>query len=829
MPDTTLFDRWSIFHKEMGAGGIQRSFAAHLQYTLAKDRYTSTARDLYHGLALAVRDRVVERWLHTQQTHYKRDAKRVCYLSAEYLTGRLLVNNLINLGIYEAARESLADVGLDLSALAEEEPDPGLGNGGLGRLAACYLDSLSTLEIPAYGYGIRYEFGIFEQAIRDNAQIELPDPWLALGSPWEVPRFERTYRVQFGGWTKGATRLDGRYMVEWRGTNDVVGIAHDTPVTGFGTHTVNTLRLWAARATTEFDLDYFQHGDYLKAVEEKNLSETISKVLYPNDSTSAGRELRLRQQYFFVSCSIQDIVRRYLVEHDSFDAFPDKVAIQLNDTHPALAVLELMRVLLDEHGLPWEQAWDLTRRTCAYTNHTLLPEALERWPVPMFERLLPRHLEIVFEVNRRFLRDVAALYPNDAGRLGRTSLIEEGRAKRIRMAHVAIVGSHSVNGVSALHTRLLTNRLLPDFNDIFPERFNNKTNGVTPRRWLLAANPGLARLISGAIGDRWPRDLDELERLVPLAEDAAFREKFGAVKRDNKRRMAALVKDLTGEAVDPESAFDVQVKRFHLYKRQLLNVLHVVAAWLQLKDGETEAPAPRTWLLGGKAAPGYALAKLVIRLVGQVGEMINRDRTTRDRIRLVFLPNYRVTLAERLIPAADVSEQISTAGFEASGTGNMKFALNGAPTIGTLDGANIEIREAVGEEAFFEFGLTAEEVEALRPDYRPRDYVETDPLLGRVIELIRNGFFCPEEPGLFRPLVDDLLDQDHFMVLADFRAYMARQADVGRALLDPDAWTRTAILNVARSGRFSSDRAVAEYNRDIWHAKPVHVDAGDAE
>lgn len=823
MSKTDLFDRWRTFGKDMTAKGIELGLANHLQYSLSKDKYTATRRDLYHSLALTVRDRLVERWIKTQQEYYNQDANRVYYLSAEYLMGRLLTNNIINLGIYDAVTEALEKLDLDLESLSDEEKEPGLGNGGLGRLAACFLDSMATLELPAYGYGIRYEFGIFEQAIRGLQQVECPDVWLKLGNPWEIRRPERSYVVRFYGRTNVVKGLEGKPIYEWVDTDEVIGIAYDTPISGFGNNTVNTLRLWAARATKEFDLQYFQHGDYFKAVYEKNVSENISKVLYPNDNIFEGQELRLKQQYFFVSCSIQDIVRRYLVTNTNFDAFPDKVAIQLNDTHPSLAITELMRVFIDVYRMDWEQAWELSTQTFAYTNHTLLSEALEKWPVSMFESLLPRHLEIIYEINRRFLRDVAIHYPGDGKRLSKMSLVEEGSTKKIRMAHLAIVGSHSVNGVAELHTRLLKEKELADFNEMFPGRFNNKTNGVTPRRWLLASNSTLSALITDTIGDTWIKNLDELKQLEPYAVDPEFRERFKTIKSNSKKVLAEITWELTGFRIDPDSIFDVQIKRIHEYKRQLLNILNVVATWLNLKDNPGASYYPRTFIFGGKAAPAYAMAKLIIRLICHVGEMINRDPDTRDLLKVVFLPNYRVTLAEKILPASDVSEQISTAGFEASGTGNMKFALNGAVTLGTLDGANVEILEEVGDENIFIFGLTADEVESLRPTYNPIDYCESNPAIKRALSLIKQNYFNPENPGLFDPIVDSLLTKDHYMVLADFASYQDAQSLVESAYKDQEGWLKKAILNVARSGKFSSDRAINEYNRDIWRVEPVHI------
>jgi len=824
MKRSDVFAGWLTFHKGIDAASLEHSFKDHLQYSLSKHPDFATIHDVFYALALSARDRLIEGWIRTQQLYHEHDVKRVYYLSAEYLMGRALVNNLINLDLYEPALALCARLGVDLAEIADEEPDAGLGNGGLGRLAACFVESLATLALPAVGYGIRYEYGIFEQAIEGLGQVERPDNWLKRGNPWELPRPEKSYVVRFNGRTEHATDADGRLIVRWVGTDDVIGMAFDTPIDGYDNLTVNTLRLWSARPTKEFDLGYFNHGDYLKAVEEKNVSENISKVLYPEDSTAAGKDLRLKQQYFFVSCSLQDILARYLQGHDTFDALPDKAAIQLNDTHPSLAVAELMRLLVDEHRLGWDQAWDLTVRTCAYTNHTLLSEALERWRVSRLGRLLPRHLEIIYEINRRFLDEVTARHPGDLDRLRRVSLIEEGPERKVRMAHLAIVGSHSVNGVSALHSRLLMDRELAEFHELFPDRFNNKTNGVTPRRWLLAANPDLGALIGSRIGKGWPKALDELARLEAYADDEGFIAELKAAKRRAKARLIQHCARTTGVALDPDSLFDVQVKRIHEYKRQSLKILGVVASWLELRNGPHAAGVPRSVIFGGKAAPGYHLAKQTIRLLCHVAEALDRDPQTRDRLRVVFLPNYRVSLAEQIFPAADLSEQISTAGYEASGTGNMKFMMNGALTVGTLDGANIEIRDAVGDENIFIFGLTAPEVAALQPRYNGYDHYAADPLLKEAVDLIGSGFFSPGDPGRFRDLVDSWLGRDPYLVLADFADYRRAQAAVDAAYADPVRWGRMSLVNIARSGAFSSDRTIAEYNRDIWHAAPLTVD-----
>ncbi len=802
---------------------LQRSFLAHVSYSRAKGWGTATALDRFMAIATAVRDRLTERWVATQRTYDQRDVKRVCYLSAEYLLGRALGNNLIALGMMDAARDALSELGVSLVDLLEVEADAGLGNGGLGRLAACFLDSMATLGYPGVGYGIRYEFGIFTQDIVSGHQVERADEWLKFGNPWEFVRPELSIPVRLYGRVEHGTRPDGSPTAHWVDGKTVLGVPYDTPVAGFGTNTVNTLRLWQARASDEFDFRLFNAGDYERSVVEKNDSETISKVLYPNDNFQAGKELRLKQEYFFVACALADILRRFLKKPRDLRDLPHFVAIQLNDTHPAVAVPELLRLLVDEHGLAPDVAWDITVKVMGYTNHTLLAEALEVWPVSLFERLLPRHLEIIYEINQRFLRTVQIKHPFDVDRQRRMSLIEEGVEKKVRMANLAVVGSHSVNGVAALHTELLKRQVMPDFAEMFPAKFNNKTNGVTPRRWLLLCNPDLAQLITSRIGPAWVTDLDQLRALEPLATDPQFTDEFRRVKMANKKRLALHVQEEGGLALDTSAIFDVQIKRLHEYKRQLLNALHVVWLWMRARENPSAVVHPRTFLFGAKAAPGYQLAKSIIRLINGIGEVVNAD-AGQTGIQVVFLPNYRVSLAERIIPAADVSEQISTAGKEASGTGNMKLALNGALTIGTLDGANIEIRDAVGKENFFLFGLTADQVEAtLARGYRPRSIVEQDPELKAVLDLVGSGFFSPEDRTTFRPLVDELLNEDRFLVLADFRAYVEAQQRVVEAYLKTNDWTRMAILNVARVGRFSSDRTIREYAKDIWGIQPVEV------
>ncbi len=802
---------------------LKRSFLDNLTYAQGKDEHTATSLDRYFAVAYAVRDRMMRHWIQTQQAYYRNDAKRVYYLSLEFLMGRALENNLLNLGLYDPMRSALQDLGLDLADLLSQEPDAGLGNGGLGRLAACFLDSLATLQYPAYGYGIRYEFGIFDQEIRNGWQIERPEEWLRFGNAWEIPRPEYVVPVAFYGRTEHGKDSTGRLRVSWVDGRHVLGMPYDVPIAGYRNGTVNTLRLWRARASQELDLADFNAGDYLSAVEDKDLSESISKVLYPNDLTVMGKELRLQQQYFFVACSIHDIVTRHLKVHEGFEDFPDKIAIQLNDTHPAIAIAELMRVLVDEHGVEWPQAWEICRATFGYTNHTLMPEALERWSVDLFGRVLPRHLEIVYEVNGRFLEEVRGAHRADEAALARMSIIEEGPVKQVRMANLAVVGSRSVNGVAALHTDLLKRELFRDFNALWPAKFNNKTNGVTPRRWLLQANPALASAITEVIGPEWITDATKLRALEPLADDAGFRRLFRDIKRENKARLAEIVKAENGITLDLDSIFDVQVKRIHEYKRQLLAILRVAAEYLRMKEDRAYRPHPRTYLFGGKAAPGYAAAKAIIKLVNSIADVVNHDVDLQGRMTVAFLRNYRVSLAERIFPAAEVSEQISTAGKEASGTGNMKFALNGALTVGTLDGANVEIREEVGADNFFLFGLTVEQVHALKKrGYDPWEWYRNDRRLKGVLDALSAGVFSPGEPGLFRPVVESLLNGgDPYLVLADFAAYVACQEEVDRAYVDPERWTRMAILNVARTGKFSSDRTIREYADEIWRIIPV--------
>jgi len=805
---------------------IKLSFQNHLKYTLAKDHFSATERDRYYALALTVRDRLIEKWIATSQQYYSHDVKRIYYLSVEYLIGRAMGNNIINLRLDDVITRAMDELGVDWRCLREVERDAGLGNGGLGRLAACFLDSMAALELPGYGYGIRYDYGIFRQTIRDGFQVEEPDNWLRHGYPWEIERPEYQFWVRYGGRVEHGPSRGGRTIYRWIPDKTIVGIPYDFPVAGYGNNTVNNLRLWTAKASEEFDLRFFSEGDYIRAYEQKTLSENITKVLYPDDRVEEGRELRFRQQYFFISCSIQDIVRRYKVNHPDFSQFPDKVAIQLNDTHPAMAVTELMRLLVDGEELDWEPAWDITTRTFGYTNHTLMPEALEKWPVRMFEELLPRHLQIIYEINRRHLRHVANKFPNDVERLARMSLVEEGEEKKVRMAHLSVVGSHSVNGVSKVHSDLVTSRLFRDFHDLAPEKFNNKTNGITHRRWLLKANPGLAQLITERIGDGWIKDLGQLARLAPLVDDEEFKARLRVVKRENKKHLAELIAEEGCIHVNPDSLFDVQVKRIHEYKRQLLNVMHIIHRYTRLKENPDLDLVPRTFVLAGKAAPGYATAKLIIKLINDLAFIVNNDADVRNKMAVVFLADYRVSLAERIIPAADLSEQISAAGTEASGTGNMKLSLNGALTIGTLDGANIEIREAAGAENFFCFGNTVEQLDALRASgYDPKHYYYQHPEIRRIMNYFQGNFFNLEQPGLYKPIWEAIFDRgDYFFNLADFHSYLACQETVDRTYRDQDKWTRMSLLNIASMGRFSSDYTIREYAKEIWHVEPCPID-----
>lgn len=813
------------YHKMDTVDALKLSFNNHLKYTLAKDNYSATEHDRFYALAMSVRDRLIERWIQTSQTYYNRNVKRVYYLSMEYLIGRLMGTYVINLKMDQNVIQAMKELNLDWASLRDVEPDAGLGNGGLGRLAACFLDSLATLEMPGYGYGLRYEYGIFRQEISDGYQQEKPDNWLRYGCPWEMERPEFQFPVHFGGHVVNEFQ-NGHYLPRWVPDETVIGIPYDLPIAGYGNNTVNNLRLWSAKAVEEFDLQFFNTGDYIRAYERKMLSENITKVLYPNDVIEQGRELRFKQQYFFTSCSIQDIVRRFKVKDKDFRAFPDKVAIQLNDTHPALAIAELMRLLLDGEHLDWDLAWDIARQTFGYTNHTLMPEALEQWSVRLFEEFLPRHLAIIYEINRRFLRQVMNKFPNDPDRIARMSLIAEGQEKAVRMAYLSVVASHSVNGVAQLHTELLKHDLLRDFHEMWPERFNNKTNGITPRRWLLKSNAGLADLITARIGEGWIKDLRRLRELEPAAGDAEFKQRLHAVKRENKARLSDFILQQLGVKVDPDSIFDTQIKRLHEYKRQVLNVLHIIHHYFGIKDHPQGDVHPRTFIFAAKAAPGYAMAKLIIKLINDVGSIVNNDPDMEDKLRVVFLPDYRVSLAERIIPATDLSEQISTAGTEASGTGNMKFALNGALTLGTLDGANIEIRQEVGAENFFLFGHTVEEIDALRKSgYNPWDYYHQHADIQRILDALKSGFFDLEEPNLYQPIWDALLTHgDRYFHLADFHSYVESQKQVEKAYRDQDRWQRMCVMNIAHMGQFSSDRAILEYCREIWHIEACPIE-----
>ena len=804
---------------------LKRAIMDNLYYRGARIPAVATRNDWYMAVAYTVRDRIMNRWIKTLDAILKKDVRVVSYLSAEFLMGPHLVNNMINLGLYEEMKEAATQLGLDLEALIEQEEEPGLGNGGLGRLAACFMDSLATLEIKAIGYGVRYEFGIFDQEIRDGWQIERTDKWLRLGNPWEIERPEIAFEVNLAGHTESTHDREGRYRVRWVPQRVVKGIAYDTPILGYKVNSVNLLRLWSAQAVESFDFDAFNVGDYYGAVDEKIVSETISKVLYPNDEPEIGKKLRLAQQYFFVSCSLQDLIRIHLLSGNTLDTFHEWNAIQLNDTHPSIAVAELMRLLVDEHMLDWDTAWHVTRNTFAYTNHTLLPEALEKWPLPLFKQLLPRHLEIIYEINRRFLEEVRQRYPGDNERLARLSIIDESGDKYVRMAHLATVGSHAVNGVAALHSELVKKTILRDFYETWPKKFHNVTNGVTPRRWMVLSNPSLTELITSKIGDRWISHTEEnLRELESAAEDLEFLLRWQKVKRENKKNLAAILRERTGVDVDPDSLFDIQVKRLHEYKRQHLNVLHVITLYNRLKKNPNLVIPPRTVIFGGKAAPGYFMAKLIIKLINSVADVINHDPKVAGRLTVAFFPDFNVTNGHLIYPAADLSEQISTAGKEASGTGNMKFSMNGALTIGTLDGANIEIREEVGAENFFLFGLTAEEVVDLkRKGYNPWSYYESNAELREAIDLIRSGFFSGGDSNLFKPFVDSLLSHDEYLLLADYASYIESQEQVNRAYRDPERWARMSILNVARMGKFSSDRSIREYSEKIWRVEPVPI------
>lgn len=802
---------------------IKQKILNHLRYTVAKTPDTATKLDWFYAVSYTLRDCLTERWMKTTNEYYQQETKRIYYLSLEFLMGRTLIKSMLNIGIYEECKQALEELGQSLPVLAEMEADPALGNGGLGRLAACFLDSMATLNLPGYGYGIRYEYGMFFQQIYNGYQVEHPDNWLRYTNPWEFPRAEVLYPVHFGGHVVEYHNEQGYKGYDWKDTEEVMAMAYDTPVGGYGASTVNNMRLWSAKSSRDFDLQYFNEGNYIKAVEDKNHSENLSKVLYPDDTTQMGRELRLRQEYFFVSASIQDIIRRYTACHDNIKELHYKVAIQLNDTHPVLAIPELMRILLDHFHLSWDDAWHVTVQVFGYTNHTLLPEALETWPVWLFEKLLPRHLLIIYDINHHFLQEVSYQYPGDMDALRRMSLIGEDGEKHIRMSHLAIVGSHKVNGVAALHTQLMKTTLFADFNRFYPNKIINKTNGITPRRWLIEANPELTKLIRQHIGTGWETDLAKLKKLIPLAEDQAFRTAFRAIKQDKKQKFVEFIKAKVGIEIDVASIFDVQVKRIHEYKRQLLNLLHVITSYNRIRSNPNGDYVPRTVIFAGKAAPGYKRAKLIIKLINDVADVVNHDPVIAGRLKVVFLPNYNVSNALQIIPAADLSEQISTAGMEASGTGNMKLALNGALTIGTLDGANIEILEEVGKENIFIFGLTAQEVADLQQrGYKADDYYQRHSELRHVLDMIKTGYFSLEEPARFQEIIDALTTHnDYFMLLADYEDYINCQQRVEALYKEPEEWTRKAILNVANMGKFSSDRTIREYAEEIWEVKPV--------
>jgi starch phosphorylase len=805
---------------EMSVEGLKEDFAWHLRYTLAKGDIRATERDQYTAFANAVRDRIVERWINTQEVYHRQNTKRVYYLSLEFLMGRLLGNNVINLKADQLCRDALKDYGIDWNDLRDYETDAGLGNGGLGRLAACYLDSMSTLDLAGMGYGLRYDYGIFRQKIVDGQQVEEPDGWLKDGYPWEMERPEYGQKVSFGGHVE-CSNVKGRQQWRWVPEETVEGVPYDMPVVGYK-NAVNSLRLWSARAVEEFDLVDFNKGSYVEAVESKVLAENLTKVLYPNDNTMAGKELRLRQQYFFVACSLKDILRRYRELNSTWDALPDKVFIHLNETHPALVIPELMRILIDHEGLDWDKAWDLTRRSTGYTNHTILPEALEKWPVPMMEKLLPRHLQIIYEINGRFLQQISSLYPGDIKRLQRMSLIDESGERYVRMANMCIIGSSSTNGVAELHSQILKDSLFKDFYELYPEKFTNVTNGITPRRWLLKANPALAQLITESIGESWITELADLKNLEKFSSDKNFLSALAKIKKSNKGILSNYVMKSMGVRLDPEAIFDVQVKRLHEYKRQLMLALYIIIFYNRLLNDSKFDPAPRSFIFAAKAAPGYYMAKLIIRLIHGIASVVNANPKTRGKLSVAFLPDYRVSLAEKIMPASELSEQISLAGMEASGTGNMKFMMNGALTLGTYDGANVEINQEVGDENMFLFGMRTEDVARMRPGYVSRDYYAKDPEIKASLDMIKANVFSLLEPGLFDPILRSLLDyNDYYMILADLRSYIEAQDRVDITYRDQKKWNEMSLVNIARSGRFSSDRAVMEYAKNIWNIEPV--------
>jgi glycogen phosphorylase len=805
--------------------GLKALIQSHLKFSLARDTSSATKRDWWLATSKAVQSVIVERMISTQAVHHNKNAKRVYYLSLEFLMGRLFSNSLYSAGVFDNMVHALEELGLDYEELRGEEYDMGLGNGGLGRLAACFLDSLATLDLPAIGYGIHYQYGLFKQEFRNGYQVELPDAWMQYGTPWEIVRPEHSTEIKVYGYVENVFDDRGNYVSRWNGWKKLLGIPYDIPIPGYGTETVNYLRLWESRAAADFDFEAFNRGGYDEAVREKNHSENISKVLYPNDKTESGKELRLLQQYFFVACSLKDIIRRFRKTNEDWADFPEKVAIQLNDTHPAVAIVELMRLFVDEYGMLWDKAWSLVTKTFAYTNHTLLPEALEEWSVGLFKKVLPRHLQIIFEINKHFLEDVEAKWPGDVSKKQHLSLIEEGNVQMVRMANLSVVGSHSVNGVAALHTQLLKSDLFPEFDQLFPGRFNNKTNGITPRRWLLACNPRLSALITSKIGHGWERDLDKLKALEQFADDPQFQKDFMGVKLANKIDLARIIKEDCGVEVNPGALFDVQIKRLHEYKRQHLNLLHILGLYRRLLQNPELDMTPRVFIFAAKAAPGYDLAKCIIKAINAVGKVINSDKRINDKLKVVFLPNYRVSLAQRIVPAADLSEQISTAGKEASGTGNMKLSLNGALTIGTLDGANVEIREEVGDENIFIFGMTVEEVtELVKKGYKPQAFYEANEELKAVVDWVGSNYFTTDEPhGVLSMLRDNLYYSDPFLCLADYASYSDAQKKVDEAFRDRARWARMAILNTARMGKFSSDRTISQYAKDIWDLEPIHI------
>ncbi|MDP6488218.1 MAG: glycogen/starch/alpha-glucan phosphorylase [SAR324 cluster bacterium] len=818
---------WDLIatYRSMDRDGLLESMANHIEFSQCKNRYTAEDFDIFRSFALSIRDRLVEFWNDTQQTYHRKKCKQVYYLSLEYLIGRSLKNNLLNLGISDAGEDAIRKIGYDLEEIQELEHDAGLGNGGLGRLAACFLESMATLELPAHGYGIRYEFGIFKQQFENGAQVEAPDNWLEEGYPWEIPRWEVVYPVHFFGQVKEIINKKGKSKRAWVETEEVLAMAYDVPIAGYGNHTVNNLRLWSAKPSKSFDFQLFNSGDYIQAVEETQRSGTISKVLYPNDQGFSGKELRLKQQYFFVAASLQDIIRRFKTHSENFESFPEHVAIQLNDTHPSIAIPELMRIFVDEEDLEWNEAWSITTRIFAYTNHTVLPEALERWSVDLMGRLLPRHLEIIFEINDLFLESVKKQLPDDADLLRRISFIEENDHKQIRMPYLSIVGSHTINGVAELHTELLKTTVFKDFYKLFPERFQNKTNGITPRLWLRNVNPELSKIITAKIGDGWITELQQLRQLEAFADEPEFQQSWRSVKRLKKEQLAYWLKQNGGISIDPESLFDVQIKRIHEYKRQLLNILHVIFLYNQMLEHPELPFVPRTFLFGGKAAPGYYMAKLIINLANDVARVVNHDPAMHGRLKVVFVPNYNVSVAEKMIPATDISQHISTAGTEASGTGNMKFILNGALILGTMDGANIEIAEEVGAENIFTFGMSSDEVSSLaKSGYNPRVSYQHNPGLREALSMINTGYFNRDKPHLYNDLYNSLVFEDKYMLLEDFASYVECQQRVIKTWQDPEKWTRMSILNTAASGKFSSDRTIAEYAKDIWELEPVTVE-----